>query len=174
MKYIKAKQISYSKVKRNRKNISFIVIHYTGVDEDTAENEARYFATGNARAAGAHFFIGQDGTIIKSVPLDHAAWSVGGRRYDNCVKTGGGSYYGICGNYNSVSIELCDNKSKNPSKSQVKAVKKCIKYIQKYCKNAKIVIRHFDVTGKNCPARMTDETEAGKQRWQKFKKEITL
>lgn len=167
MKYIKAKQISYSKVKRSRDNVLFIVIHYTGVNSDSAEAEARYFTNGNTREAGAHFFIGQDGKIIKSVPLDHAAWSVGGKKYSDCSSTGGGKYYGICTNSNSVSIELCDNRQRDPSEKQTKAVIKCIKYIRKYCKNAQYVIRHFDVNGKHCPARMMDS-----KKWSTFKTRI--
>jgi N-acetylmuramoyl-L-alanine amidase CwlA len=70
-------------------------------------------------------------------------------------------------NANSVSIELCDNLNKDPSSAQIKAVKKCIKYIRKYCPNATKVIRHFDVTGKHCPARMMDDKV-----WKKFLHDI--
>lgn len=167
MKKIYAKQQSYSKVKRNHKDVQYIVIHYTGVRGDTAENEAMYFAGGNTRSAGAHFFVGQDGDIVKSVNLCNTAWSVGGTKYPNCKQTGGGGFYGICTNSNSVSIELCDNLDKDPSDKQIKAVKKVIKYIRKYCPNAKTVVRHFDVTGKACPARMTKYTE-----WDKFLRRI--
>lgn len=56
-------------------------------------------------------------------------------------------------NENSVSIELCDcnNVEKPYSNKQIKAVRKLIKYIQRYCPNANKIIRHFDVNGKHCP-----------------------
>lgn len=164
---IPAKPISYSPTKRNLNNIKFIVIHYTAGNGDTAENEGRYFASGNTRSAGAHFFVGQDGTIVKSVNLSNAAWSVGGKKYADCAHTGGGKFYGNCTNINSVSIELCDNLYKDPSKKQIAAVKKLIKNIRKSCPNAKTVIRHFDVTGKSCPARMVDA-----EKWRKFLSDI--
>lgn len=67
--------------------------------------------------------------------------------------------YGAITNANSISIELCDNASCDPSDVQKKAVKKVIKYIRKYCKNAKDVYRHYDVTGKRCPARMVNDNK---------------
>jgi len=165
-----AKQISYSSAKRKRKDIKYIVIHYTAGKNDTAKNEADYFATSNTREAGAHFFVDREGKIYKSVNLNHAAWSVGGNKYPDTEFTGGGKYYGKCTNFNSVSIELCAIADKAPSKEQTKATKWLIhNYIQKYCKNAKKIIRHFDVTGKSCPKRMA--TKDNKE-WKEFKNAI--
>ncbi len=160
---IPAKPISYSSAKRDKRDVKYIVIHYTGVKGDTARNEGIYFASGNTRQAGAHFFIDRKGEIVKSVNLNRTAWSVGGDKYPSCAKTGGGKYYKIVTNYDSVSIELCDIVDKYPSEKQIQAVKKCIKYIRKYCKNAKTIVRHFDVNGKACPASMTDS-----KTWNKF------
>lgn len=171
MKTIKAKQISYSVKERNRNDVLYIVIHYTGNRRDTAENNGKYFATTNTREAGAHFFIDRKGNIVKSVPLNHSAWAVGGGRYSNYYITGGGTYFGRCTNSNSVSIELCDIVDQDPSPEQIKAVKKCIKYIRKYCVNAKQVIRHFDVTGKACPGSMCISS-ANTIKWKVFLDEI--
>lgn len=167
-KKIPCNQDNYYKQKRKYDDIKFIVIHYTGNNNDTAEANARYFQTGG-RNASAHFFVGQDGTIVKSVNLNKIAWSVGGKRYANCLQTGGGKYYGICTNTNSVSIELCDNLKEDPSDKQQVAVVKIVKWIRSKCPNANYLIRHFDVTGKSCPARMTDTTNDGKARWLDFK-----
>ena len=52
-----AKSISYNSKKRSRKDVKYIVIHYTGNTGDTAKNNADYYATGNTREAGAHFFV---------------------------------------------------------------------------------------------------------------------
>lgn len=150
MKYIKAKPISYSPVRRKRGNVLYIPIHWTGNKGDTAIANANYYKNVNKRAAGAHFFIDRSGNIVKSIGMDRTAWAVGGNKWDDCGKTGGGKLHNIANNFNSVSIELCDIVDKYPSKEQIKAVKKCIKYIRRYCRNAKTVIRHFDVTGKHC------------------------
>lgn len=163
----------YSKKKRKHSDVKFIVIHYTGNNNDKAESNGKYFAGAN-RHASAHFFVGQDGTIVKSVDLNRIAWSVGGAKYNDCAATGGGKYYGVCTNSNSVSIELCDNKILCPSEEQVKAVAEVVKYIRKYCKNANYIIRHFDVTGKKCPALMTDVDSERRERWITFKSEVYL
>lgn len=168
MKTIKANSHAYNtRTKRKHSDVKFIVIHYTAGSTDTAENEGYYFKNGNTRSAGAHFFIGRDGHIVKSVPMDRTAWSVGGKKYSDCKKTGGGKYYRKCTNSNSVSIELCAIADKDASPEQIKATKELITYIRKYCKNAKTIIRHFDVNGKHCPARYMDS-----KKWKTLKEAI--
>ena len=157
IKSIPAKSVSYGGT-RKLTSVKAIVIHYTGNNGDTAENNGRYFAGSNTRAAGAHFFVGQDGSVVQSIDMERIAWAVGGSKYSNCAQTGGGKYYGTYTNANTVSIELCDNATKDPSDKQVKAVKQLIKYIRKQCTNAKKVIRHFDVNGKSCPGRMCSDS----------------
>lgn len=161
---IPAKPISYGS-KRSHQSVLYIVIHYTAGINDTAVNEGMYFANGNTRQAGAHFFVDQKGQIVKSINLNRVAWSVGGDHRSG--RPGEAKYYKKCTNYNSVSIELCDNTTRDPSNAQIKAVKRTIKYIRKHCPNAKTVIRHFDVNGKICPARMVDSSK-----WLDFKKRI--
>lgn len=164
---IKASKHSYG-AKRDKGTVQFIVIHYTGVKRDTARGEGAYFKSGNTRSAGAHFFVDRNGAIVKSVPMNYVAWSVGGSKYVNCNRTGGGQYYRICRNSNSVSIEMCDCVDRDPSEKQIAAVRWLIKYIRIHgCKNAKSIIRHFDVTGKPCPARLTDN-----KKWREFKAKI--
>lgn len=166
IKKIKAKSISYGS-KRDLRSIKYIVIHYTAGNGDTAENCGNYFATINNRQAGAHFFVDQNGSVVKSIDMSRIAWAVGGSRYSDYKKTGGATYYGKCANANSISIELCDNLKKDPSEKQIAAVKELIEYIRKHCPNARSIIRHFDVTGKYCPAKMMDE-----KKWAKFKRAV--
>lgn len=138
-----AKKNSYGGT-RNLSSIKYIVLHYTGVNHDSAKNEVKFFATGNTRSAGAHFFVGQDGDIQQSIPLKYIAWSVGDYR------NGKGAYYGKCTNSNSVSIEMCDQLYKDASADQINAVRNVIKYIKTLCPNIIDVIRHYDVTTKHC------------------------
>ena len=164
---IKAKSISYGS-KRNRSAVKYPIFHFTALKNDTAVNEGRYYANVNTRSAGAHFFIDRKGNIVKSIDLNRVAWSVGGSLYTDIKKTGGAKLHNIATNYNSVSIELCDIADKYPSKEQIEAVKYVLKYIRKYCKNAtRTPIRHFDVTGKYCPATMMN-----KRTWEKFLRDI--
>lgn len=139
---------------RNARAIKYIVIHYTGNDGDTAENNARYYASTVVKSS-AHYFVDAN-SIYQSVPDLHTAWAVGGRKYPSCPQTGGGTLYNICRNTNSISIELCDAKRDGtyaPAPETVTAALKLTRSLMaKYNVPQKNVIRHFDVTGKLCPA----------------------
>ena len=161
-----AKSISYGN-KRPLSNIKYIVIHYTGNKGDTAQNNLDYFANGNTRQAGAHFFVDKKGKVGKSIAMNRTAWAVGGDHRSG--RKGEAAYFGKCTNANSVSIELCDMCSKT-NWEQMCATRKLVKYIQSKCPNAKTIIRHWDVNGKDCPAPFTG---SGNEKWTEFKRFIT-
>lgn len=161
-----AKKISYGE-KRNLKNVYYIVFHYTGNKGDTAKNNANYFATSNTRAAGAHFFMDKQGEIWRSIPMNRVAYAVGGNQKTG--KKGEAEYYGKCTNKNSVSIELCDCIN-DVNWTQMVMARKLAKYIQKKCPNAKTIIRHWDVNGKDCPMPMTGADNA---KWRHLHNYIT-
>ena len=162
-----AKSISYGN-KRPLSNIKYIVIHYTGNKGDTAQNNLDYFANGNTRQAGAHFFVDKKGKVGKSIAMNRTAWAVGGDHRSG--RKGEAAYFGKCTNANSVSIELCDMCLKT-NWEQMYATRKLVKYIQSKCPNAKTIIRHWDVNGKDCPAPFTG---SGNEKWTEFKRFITV
>ena len=161
-----AKSISYGG-KRDLKDIKYIVIHYTGNKGDTAKNNANFFAKSNARSAGAHFFVDKTGDVWKSINVNRIAYAVGGYYTGN---NGAAKYYKKCTNANSVSIELCDLVSGEPSWEQMKATRQLVDYLQQHCPNAKTIIRHWDVNGKDCPATMTGKSN---KQWKHFRSYIT-
>lgn len=141
---------------RELATVRAIVLHYSGNTGDSAKNNAIYFRDSNTRSAGAHFFIDQNGTVYQSVRMSKTAWSVGGSRYPDYKQTGGARFYNTYTNANTVSIEMCDTATKDPSPAMISSLKSLIKHIRNKCRNAALVIRHFDVTGKDCPARFTN------------------
>ena len=149
---------------RNAQAIRYIVIHYTGNDGDTAMNNAKYYASTVVKSS-AHYFV-DDKEIVQSVPDLHTAWAVGGGKYPSCPQTGGGTLYNICRNTNSISIELCDTERNGvyaPAPETVKAALALTRSLmQKYNIPQKNVIRHFDVTGKLCPAYWAGRENAAK------------
>lgn len=165
-KLIQAKPISYGGT-RALSSIKYIIIHYTAGNGDTAIAECNYFKNGNTRSAGAHFFVDQSGACYQSIPLNRTAWSAG---VFYTSANGAASYWGKCTNANSVSIELCDNLNKDPSSKQISATKTLVAYIKSQCPNAKTIIRHWDVAGKACPARMIGTNNS---KWNSFKASIT-
>lgn len=172
IKEIPCNKSNYNATRRDRSRVEYIVIHYTAVDGDTAENEGKAFQK-KGRAASAHFFIDRAGNVVQSVQMQNTAWSVGGTKYTDTPRTGGGKYYKKCTNANSVSIELCDiyRNHNYPSTKQVQALKELIAYIRQYCPNAKTIIRHFDVTGKYCPRTMC-KPYGNDKLWTKLKRSI--
>lgn len=145
---------------RSASSIKYIVWHYTANDGDTDEANGKYFNSPN-RNASAHYFVDDD-SITQSVPDNYVAWSVGGNRYSNYKTTGGAKLYGVAKNSNTLNIELCDTQKNGKYNVSDKTLANAIeltKYLmRKYNISIENVIRHFDVTGKSCPAYYVDET----------------
>ena len=158
----RAKQNSYyckngKAVNRPHSDIEAIVIHNVGEEngrESTAKNNVDFFANGNQRNAGAHFFIDRDGRCGRSVWMKNSAWSVGKVSYDE------GAYYKKVNNFNSISIELCGIMRKPPSEAQLKKLDQLVNYICKHCENIKWIVRHYDVVKKVCPERYVTDRKA--------------
>ena len=150
--------------KRSTANIKYIVVHYTSNDGDTDENNGKYYKN-NVVKASAHYFVDDD-SVTQSVPDNYTAWSVGGKKYSDCAKKGGGTLHGKCTNANSISVEICDDVKNGvvyPSEKTIENALVLVKALmKKYDIPASNVIRHFDVTGKYCPAywSATDEKNA--------------
>ena len=155
--------------KRSLKSIKYIVLHYTANKTDKAINNCKYFQIGG-RNASAHYFVGDDG-IYQSVEDDYIAWSVGGSRYTNYKTTGGAKFYGICTNSNSLNIEMCSQNGVITSKTQNNAIKLVKFLMNKYNIPISNVIRHFDVTGKNCPG-WDGWSNNGFSKWNTFKSKL--
>lgn len=167
-----AKSISYGRT-RSASSIKYIVLHYTGNKTDTAKGNASYFSPSgsNTRAAGAHYFV-DDTTVYQSIPDTRVAWSVGGSKYSDCSKTGGGKMYGIITNSNSISIEMCSKNGKITDTTVANAVALTKVLMKKYGIPASRVYRHFDVNGKPCPG-WTGWIAGNVTLWNAFKKALT-
>lgn len=139
---------------RSYSSIKYIVLHYTANDGDKAENNAKYFQTAHKPASSAHYFV-DDNTIVQSVPDNYVAYAVGGNRYFDIEKTGGGKLYKKVTNANSISIEMCgtkrDGKGTASETTMQNAAAFCLELMKKYNIDIDHVVRHFDVTGKHCP-----------------------
>lgn len=160
-----AKRSNYGN-KRPLSAIKKIVIHFTANDGDTDENNGKYFAN-NTVYASAQYFVDGD-SVTQSVPDNYVAYSVGGSKYPNCNTTGGGKKYGVATNYNTLNIELCDDVKNGkiyPSQKTIdNALELTRKLMKKYNISKENVIRHFDVTGKPCPAYWCG-TDAKNKKW---------
>ncbi len=149
--------------------IQYLVYHYTGNVGDTARNNALYYQSAVV-GASAHYFV-DDGGVIQSVPDLTVAWAVGGKKWRDCPQTGGGTLYGIVTNSNSLSIELCGTKGDGSREASEKTLENAAalgrELMEKYHIGMDHVVRHFDVTGKHCPAYLMDPGA-----WAAFKKRL--
>lgn len=151
--------------------IEYIVIHFVGALGDAKDN-VNYFASGYV-GASAHYFVGFNGDIWRSVRDQDIAWAVGGMTY----------VHPYCRNSNSLSIELCVRKTNTKSLSSedkdwyfedatVKSAIELTKYLmKKYNVPASNVIRHYDVNHKTCPSPYVFNNT--KHTWTAFKNALT-
>lgn len=130
--------------KRTQK-IEWIVMHYTANDGDSDESNGRYFQQPLNPVASAHYFVDDD-SITRSVPDDYVAYHCGARTYKHPA----------CRNANSIGVEMCDAKRDGKVMATDKTIANAAELVYALCKQYKIpydhIIRHYDVTGKLCPA----------------------
>ena len=139
-------------------SIKYIVIHYTANNGDTAKNNLNYFANNQNLSASAHYFVDEN-EVCQSVKDTDTAYHCGS-------KTGYKHKY--CRNSNSIGIELCSRKDNNgkyyfKDKTIANAVAFTKELMQKYNIPVENVIRHYDVTGKICPAPMVNDEKLWKE-----------
>lgn len=130
---------------RGNNPIQWIVIHYLGVGN--ADNENLY-----GGGYGGHYYISRAGKIYKAAdPKTAVVWQCGGKLQG----PNGHQYHRICTNYNSIGIEngVCyDGTWYFTQETQESLVFLVSKLMDEYGIDINHVIRHYDVTGKICPA----------------------
>lgn len=134
--------------KRTQK-VEWIVMHYTANDGDSDESNAKYFQQPLNPVASAHYFVDDD-SITCSVPEDYVAYHCGAQTYR----------HPSCRNANSIGIEMCDAKRDGRVLATDKTIANAAELAAQLCKKYSIpvdhIIRHYDVTGKLCPAYWVD------------------
>lgn len=151
--------------------IKYIVIHYTANEWDSAASNLNYFKN-NVVKASANYFVDSK-QIGVSVPDEVYAWHCGG----GLQGSAGHKWYGVCNNYNSIGIEICDDTKDGHVKPTKKALTNAqmlaAALMKKYNIPIENVIRHWDVTGKECPKYFIgdEKTETGRA-WLDWKEEL--
>ena len=140
--------------------VAYLVVHYTAGDGDTARDNGRYFAR-CAVGASAHYFV-DEGGVVASVPEKRVAWHCGAPSYRHRA----------CRNGNSIGVELCSRRAAGRYTFAPETVKNALALLQgllgRYGLGVEAVLRHYDVTGKICPAPFVDDQGA----WQAFLEEL--
>ncbi|MGN0609866.1 MAG: N-acetylmuramoyl-L-alanine amidase [Oscillospiraceae bacterium] len=115
-----------------------IAVHYVGNPNTSALANRNYFEScgkTGARYVSSHYIIGLEGEIIQCIPLDE--WSY-------CTNQANGY---------SISIECChpDSTGKFTDETEKSLAELCAFLCKKFGLTEEDIIRHYDVTGKQCP-----------------------
>lgn len=142
----------YSRPQTELEWVNGVVVHYVGNPGTTAKQNQSYFnglAESHKTYASSHFVIGLDGEVIQCIPLDEIAYCSNDRNQDT------------------ISIECCHpDESGEFTQATYDSL---IRLTQWLCESFKLdcsedVIRHYDVTGKECPLYYVRNQEA----WERF------
>lgn len=131
--------------------VNSIVIHYVGNPSVSAQNNRDYFAQDTTEVC-SHFLVGLEGEIIQCLPLNEVSAASNNRNSDT------------------ISIEVChpDESGKFNTATYSSLVRLTAWLCQSLELSEKDVIRHYDITGKECPRYYVEEPDA----WNDFLKDV--
>ena len=146
---------AYSRPGMETETITGIVIHYTANPGSTAQENRDYFNSlqySHATEASSNFIVGLDGEIIQCVPTWEVAYASNERNTDT------------------VSIECChpDDSGRFTDETYRSLVQLTAWLCVKFGLTEEDVIRHYDVTGKNCPKYFVEHEDA----WDEFRQNV--
>lgn len=142
----------YSRPGYKLEEVNNIVIHYTANPGATAKQNRDYFEglkDSHTTRASSHFIVGLEGEIVQCIPSWEIAYASNDRNSDT------------------ISIECCHfDESGEFNKETYRSMVNLTSWLCiKFGLNSEDVIRHYDVTGKNCPKYFVEDKEA----WEEFK-----
>ena len=145
----------YSRPGTKSDKIENIVIHYTANPGTSAVQNRNYFEglkDSKKTRASSHFIVGIEGEIVQCVPTWEIAYASNDRNSDT------------------VSIETCHLKSDGVYTDETydSLVHLTAWLCEKFGLTEKDIIRHYDITGKNCPKYFVENEGA----WKNFKKDV--
>lgn len=146
----------YSRPQTALEKVNAIVVHYTANPGTTAAQNRSYFEglkdTGLTHAS-SHFIIGLDGEIIQCIPTSEQCYASNDRNVDT------------------LSIECCipDDTGKFNDSTYQSCVYLCAWLCGRFNLDPDVdLIRHYDVTGKDCPKYFVENPAA----WTQFKEDV--
>lgn len=165
MVQIQNKFLSYSTYTRpgyKRSKTTKIAVHYTGDANAPGINVRNYFENSRfgPKSISSNYVIGLQGEIICCIPDEEIAW---------CTNQA---------NSYSVSIETCHPKNDGAftDATYISLCELCAMLLKKYKLGVNDLIRHYDVTGKQCPLHWVptkyQKESIATARWNIFKRDV--
>jgi N-acetylmuramoyl-L-alanine amidase len=149
--YVDPQILDFSSNSRSGENLeayNSIVIHYVANPGSSAQANHDYFANPESNVT-SHFVVGLDGEIIQCLPLDEESAASNWRNNDT------------------ISIEVCHpDDSGKFNDATYESLVKLTKWLVELgnLNPKKDIIRHYDITGKNCPKYYVENPDA----WEQF------
>ncbi|MDK2600654.1 LysM peptidoglycan-binding domain-containing protein [Bacillus stercoris] len=145
--YIKVNKYTRPGIKL--KGVKGIVMHWTATPGAPATNEQRYFngtAIANKTYASAHYFVDRkEARLI--IPENEMAYHAHDGNRCNV------SFLKPNANQTSIGVEMCvESNGKIHPDTFANAASLVASLVKKYKLSTSKIVRHYDVTGKNCPA----------------------
>lgn len=138
-------------------SVSGVVVHYTGNPGTSARQNRGYFA-GLAKSgetyASSNFIVGLEGETLLCVPVNEVAYASSQRNCDT------------------LSIEVCHpDETGEFGEETTRSLVKLVQWIvDTYGLEREDILRHYDVTGKECPRYFVQHPEA----WEAFLDQLTF
>jgi len=128
-----------------------IVIHYVGNPGTTAMQNRNWYANPESEVS-SHFLVGLEGEVLLCVPLDEKSAASNHRNADT------------------ISIEVCHpDESGKFTDTTYEALVNLTAWLLDACHmDAQTVIRHYDITGKDCPRYFVEHEES----WEAFRADV--
>ena len=135
--------------------INAIVIHYTANPGSTAIQNRNYFEglkDSKETRASSHFVVGLEGEIVQCIPTWEVAYASNERNSDT------------------ISIETChwSEDGSYTDETYQSMVELTAWLCRKFDLTEEDVIRHYDITEKNCPKYFVEHEDA----WETFKQDV--
>lgn len=147
----------YSRPGTKLQSVKQIVVHWVGNANSSAIANRNYFESLKDKHiyASSQYIIGLKGEIIRCIPENEVAYHAGNGTV----------------NRNSIGIENChlDWNGRFNDATYNSLVELCADICRRYGLSVNNIVRHYDVTGKDCPHYYVQNTSA----WQHFKDDVS-
>lgn len=145
----------YSRPGIAMEQVKNVAIHYTANPGSSARNNRDYFEglkDNHSSKVSSHFVVGLEGEIVQCIPTSEISYATNERNVDT------------------ISIECCHpDETGQFNQATYQSVVELTAYLcNRFGLDIDHVIRHYDVTGKNCPKYYVEHPDA----WEQMKADI--
>lgn len=145
-----------------------IVVHWVANPGATPSLVRDYFAS-VSRYASCHYIIGIDGEVLRIIPDDEVAYHAGP---SDLTKEATRRRLGGLPNWRTIGIEVChsDWEGRFSDKAMEALISLTARIVRKAGIDVRNILRHYDCTGKDCPAWYVEHPEE----WARFKGDVVM